>query len=193
MRPVARYVEGHIPGVYHVELRPAFASWVGWVVPFGAPLVLVSEDEADHEEAVRQLIRIGYDDLRGYLAGGMSTWEAAGLPVRHLPVISVEEVREHLTRRDPFVVLDVRQDAEWQAGHIPGAAHIEAGALAATSPAIASDRPIAVHCGHEQRAATALSVLERRGFTNLHFISGGWGAWEKAALPVAREAEATPG
>ena len=53
LRSVARYVDGHIPGVYHVELRPAFAVWVGWVVPFGSPVVLVSDTPDAHEEAVR--------------------------------------------------------------------------------------------------------------------------------------------
>lgn len=184
MRPVARYVQGHIPGVYHVELRPAFASWVGWVVPFGTPLVLVSETPDTHEEAVRQLIRIGYDALAGYLAGGMDAWERAGLPVVRLPVLTVEAVRARLDRGEPLVVLDVRQDAEWSAGHVPGAVHIEGGALLNHPHALPINRPIAVHCGHEQRAATGLSVLERLGYCDLSLIAGGFGAWEQAGLAV---------
>jgi hydroxyacylglutathione hydrolase len=192
MRRVADYLEAHIPGVYHVELRDAFASWVGWVVPFGASLVLVSRDTAGHEEAVRQLIRIGYDDLSGYLDGGMAAWQSAGLPVRSLPSVPVAEVRERLERQEPLTVLDVRQDAEWQAGHIPGAAHIEAGALATRRPSGPLDTPLLVHCGHEQRAATALSLLERQGYTDLHLVRGGWGAWSKAAFPVARPEAVSP-
>jgi rhodanese-related sulfurtransferase len=106
--------------------------------------------------------------------------------------MAVDEVRERLARHEPPVVLDVRQDAEWQAGHIPQAAHIEAGALPATSLPAALDSPLAVHCGHEQRAATALSVLERQGYTDLRLITGGWGAWEKAKFPVLREKSVGP-
>jgi hydroxyacylglutathione hydrolase len=73
MRSVHDYARGHIPGVYHVELRPAFASWVGWVVPFGVPVILVSDNTEVHEYAVRQLVRIGYDDLR-------ATWRTAWRP-----------------------------------------------------------------------------------------------------------------
>ena len=187
IRPVARYVEGHIPGVYHVELRPAFAAWVGWVVPFATPVILVSETADAHEEAVRQLVRIGYDDLPGYLAGGMPAWEQAGLPIARLPVLTVAEVRERLERGQPMVVLDVRQDAEWAAGHIAGAHHVEAGALAADAHGLPRTVPIAAHCGHEQRSATALSVLERHGYANLHLIEGGWSAWQAAGYPVANE------
>lgn len=186
-RPVARYLESHIPGVYHVELRPAFAAWVGWVVPFATPVMLVSESTDVHEEAVRQLVRIGYDDLPGYLAGGMQAWEQAGLPVTRLPVLTVMQVRERLRRGEPLMVLDVRQDAEWAAGHIAGARHIEAGALATDDHGLPRADQIAAHCGHEQRSATALSVLERHGYTNLNLIEGGWSAWQAAGYPVTDE------
>jgi hydroxyacylglutathione hydrolase len=185
IRPVALYVEGHIPGVYHVELRPAFAAWVGWVVPFATPVILVSETPDVHEEAVRQLVRIGYDDLPGYLAGGMPAWEQAGLPIARLPVLTVAEVRDRLERGQPLLVLDVRQDAEWANGHIAGAQHVEAGALAANVHSLPRTVPIAAHCGHEQRSATAISVLERRGYANLHLIKDGWSGWQAAGYPVA--------
>jgi hydroxyacylglutathione hydrolase len=185
MRPVARYVEGHIPGSYHVELRPAFAAWVGWVVPFAMPVILISDTIDVHDEAVRQLVRIGYDDLPGHLAGGMHAWEQAGLPITKLAVLTVAQVRERLERGEPLVVLDVRQDAEWAAGHVGAAQHIEAGALAGHDPGLPRMAPLAVHCGHEQRSATALSVLERHGYTNLHLIEGGWSAWQAAGYPAA--------
>jgi hydroxyacylglutathione hydrolase len=185
VRPVARYLEGHIPGVYHVELRPAFAAWVGWVVPFAIPVILVSDTINVHDEAVRQLVRIGYDDLPGHLAGGMPAWEQAGLPIARLPVLTVAQVRERLERGEPLVVLDVRQDAEWAVGHVSGARHVEAGALATDDHGLPRMVPIAAHCGHEQRSATALSVLERHGYANLHLIEGGWSAWQAAGYPVA--------
>ena len=109
-RPVSAYVRGHIPQAYHVELRPVFAAWVGWVVPFGTPIIFISDASRAPEEAVRQLRRIGYDELPGYLEGGMAAWEAAGLPIAHTPVLTMREVREGLERQEPLVVLDIRQD-----------------------------------------------------------------------------------
>jgi hydroxyacylglutathione hydrolase len=197
VRSVHDYARGHIPGVYHVELRPAFASWVGWVVPFGTPVILVSDTTEVHEYAVRQLIRIGYDDLPGYLDGGMAAWEGAGLPVERNTVLTMREVRQQLERGEPLIVVDVRQAHEWAAGRIPQAKLMEAGALPEADLHLPHDRLIATHCGHGQRAATGLSVLEHRGYRNLAVITEGIDDWRKAGgqvqqgAPSEREAEST--
>ena len=185
-RSVHDYARGHIPGVYHVELRPAFASWVGWIVPFGTPLVLVSDTTEVHDYAVRQLIRIGYDDLPGYLEGGMPAWERAGLRIERVPVLTMRQVRERLSGGEPLVVLDVRQHHEWSTGHLPRAELVEAGELPSAELRLARDTPIATHCGHGERAATALSLLERRGYTRLAVISGGIDDWRQAGGEIER-------
>ena len=190
VRSIFDYARGHIPGVYHVELRPAFASWVGWVVPFGTPVVLVSDSTEIHEYAVRQLMRIGYDDLPGYLDGGMPAWQRAGLKVACLPVLTMRDVRERFAGQhdEPLVVMDVRQAHEWAAGHIPRAVLVEAGALPRAELQLPRDRLIATHCGHGQRAATALSILERRGFEKLALIAGGIDEWRSVGGAVERVA-----
>jgi hydroxyacylglutathione hydrolase len=189
MRSVYDYARGHIPGVFHVELRPAFASWVGWVVPFGTPVVVVSDNIEVHEYAVRQLIRIGYDDLPGYLEGGMEAWERAGLPVERVPVLTMRQVHQRLLEEggESLVVVDVRQSHEWAAGHIPQAELIEAGAVPTADLRLPRDRLIATHCGHGQRAATALSALEQRGYRNLALISGSVDDWQRAGGQIERE------
>jgi hydroxyacylglutathione hydrolase len=184
MRSVHEYARGHIPGVFHVELRPAFASWVGWVVPFGTPVILVSDTTEVHEYAIRQLIRIGYDDLPGYLDGGMAAWERAGLPVERVPVLTMRAVRERLERGEPLLVLDVRQAHEWSGGHISTAELLEAGSLPTAELKLPHDQMIATHCGHGQRAATSLSILEHRGFEKLALITEGIDEWRKAGGEV---------
>jgi hydroxyacylglutathione hydrolase len=186
MRSIYDYARGHILGVYHVELRDAFASWVGWVVPFGTPVILISETTEVHDFAVRQLIRIGYDDLPGYLDGGMGAWETAGLPVERVPVLTMREIRRRLGASEPLVVVDVRQAHEWAAGHMPQAALLEAGALAQSELLFPQDTVVATHCGHGQRAATGLSVLEHRGYTNLALIAEGMDEWRRAGGEVER-------
>lgn len=186
LRQAARYAAGHIPGAYHVALRPQFGVWVGWVVPFGTPVTLVADSTAVLEEAARQLVRIGYDALPGYLEGGMGAWEGAGLPVVRTTVLRMGAVRERLERGEPLVVLDVRQAAEWGEGHLPQAHHVEAGALATAALPYPSKTPIAAHCGHGQRSATAVSLLERRGYRNLSLITEGVEDWEEAGGALAR-------
>ena len=192
MRSIHDYARGHIPGVYHVELRPAFASWVGWVVPFGSPVVLVSDTTLVHEYAVRQLIRIGYDELPGYLDGGMDAWQRAGLPVEQAARLTMRELRERLERGEPLVVLDVRQAHEWRTGHLPRAILLEAGDVPRAGLDLPRDRTLAVHCGHGERAATALSVLERRGYGRLALVTGGVDDWRQAGGPVERGGVTVP-
>ena len=188
MRSVRDYARGHIPGVYHVELRPAFASWVGWVVPFGTPVILVSESTEVHEYAVRQLIRIGYDDLPGYLDGGVAAWARAGLPTERVPVFTMRDVRQQLARGEPLVLVDVRQAHEWVTGRIPQAELLEAGTLPDADLQLPYDRLIVTHCGHGQRAATGMSVLEQRGYRNLAIITEGIDDWRTAGGQVEQGA-----
>ena len=166
MRSIHDYARGHIPGVYHVELRPAFASWVGWVVPFGSPIILVSDTGLVHEYAVRQLIRIGYDDLPGYLDGGMDAWVNLGLPVECTAKLTMRDLRERLQQGEPLVVLDVRQAHEWRTGRLPGANLYEAGDLPHDALDLPADRTVAVHCGQALtqaalRGPSAWSVADR--------------------------------
>jgi hydroxyacylglutathione hydrolase len=177
-----------------VELRPAFAAWVGWVVPFGTPVILVSDNTEVHEYAVRQLIRIGYDNLPGFLDGGMAAWERAGLPIERVPVLTMRQVRDRLIkdRGEPLTLVDVRQAHEWAAGRIPQAEMLEAGAMPTADLQLPRDRMIATHCGHGQRAATALSVLERRGYRNLAVITESVDDWRKAGGEV-RQGQAARG
>ena len=186
MRSIHDYASGHIPRSFHVELRPAFGSWVGWVVPFGTPVILVAETKLVHEYAVRQLLRIGYDELPGYLDGEMDAWVKAGLPVERVAKLTMRELRERLKGGDPLVVLDVRQAHEWRIGHVPDAILQEAGELRKGDSDLPHDRLIATHCGHGERAATALSLLEQRGYTDLALVTGGIDEWRAAGGEVER-------
>jgi hydroxyacylglutathione hydrolase len=187
MRSIHDYVRGHIPRSFHVELRAAFGSWVGWVVPFGTPVILVAETKLVHEYAVRQLIRIGYDELPGYLEGGMDAWVTARLPVEQAIKLTMRELRERLERGDPLVVLDVRQAHEWRVGHMPKAMLHEAGELRKGIPMLPRKGLVAAHCGHGERAATALSLLEQRGYTDLALVTGGMDEWRAAGGEVERD------
>lgn len=80
IRTPGEFAGGHIPNSYGIPLVSPLIPWGGWVVPFGSPMILVADHPIGREEATRQLIRIGDDDLRGYLDGGIAAWQAAGFP-----------------------------------------------------------------------------------------------------------------
>ncbi len=181
------FAGGHMPNSYGIPVGAPLSTWAGWVLPFRAPIILIADDPGMRDDAERQLIRIGYDDIRGYLDGGIAAWQAEGFAVEHVPMLSADEVHRLSERRDAPRVLDVRQDAEWKAGHLPGAIHIEGGRLPWVDLPIAKDQPLVVHCGHSDRSTVAISILERRGFRDVGLMYGGFSAWESAGYPIVRE------
>lgn len=175
-RAVEDWAHAHPAGAVSVEVRAAFASWLGWVVPFGAPLVLVLEP-GQVPEAIRLARLIGYDRIEGWTT--FDAWRAAGLPVSSIEPVSPTQAVERAGRG--AVLLDVRQHAEWTAGRIAGAAHLELGDVIAGKTPEATE--VIAYCGHGERSATAASLLERRGLRVAN-LRGGLSAWRRAALPL---------
>jgi hydroxyacylglutathione hydrolase len=173
VRPVAELAAGHVPGSLSNALRPAFASWLGWLVPDPAmPLVFVAGAHQDRRELVRQSLNIGYENLAGELDGGVGAWAAAGGEVTSLDVVEAGRLADRQ-------VLDVRQASEFAIGHVPGARHLELGSLPERVGEV-PDVPVAVMCGHGERAATAASLLAATGRRDIVVVAGGPGDWSAA-------------
>jgi rhodanese-related sulfurtransferase len=177
VRPFVDFARGHIPGAVSIALRPAFASWLGWIVPAGRPIVFVRAPSQDGPDLVEQCLKIGYENLVGELEGGMGAWRAAGLPVSTIAIRQVNEEPQGSS-------LDVRQASEWASGHIPGARHVELGSVVASANAIPAG-PLTIYCGHGERAMTAASLLEGQGRASLAVLDGGFDAWRSAKRPIA--------
>jgi hydroxyacylglutathione hydrolase len=179
-RPIHHWARRHPRGAVSIELRPAFASWLGWVIPFGAPIVLLVHD-ADRADALRLARRIGYDRLLGWIDGGIDAWTAADLPTRCTEETDAHGARRRLTNGATLV--DVRQTAELDSARVPDAVHIELGDIVAGRTPDTNEA--VVFCGHGERSATAASLLERRGVQAVNLV-GGIGAWEAAGFPIRR-------
>lgn len=172
VRPVAAFAAGHIDGAVSIPLRDVFATWLGWTTDPQTPLVFVRDADQDPDEIVWQALKIGYENLVGELAGGMTAWEAAGLPTRRTSLLDADQLEAR-------AVVDVRQRSEFTGGHLPDAANVELGALA--EGARLDIRPgTAVMCGHGERAMTAASLLERAGHDNVAVVVGGPDDWAQA-------------
>jgi hydroxyacylglutathione hydrolase len=172
-RPVPDYARAHIPGALSIPLRAPFATWLGWLVPPEAPIVFVRNPDQDLAELVWKALNIGVDRLVGELMGGIDAWAAATHPTASTRLVGPAEVDGR--RR----VLDVRQDAEFAAGHLPGAVHVELGSLTAAAPDLPVE-PTVVMCGHGERAMGAASVLERARHRDLVVLAGGPDDWAQA-------------
>jgi hydroxyacylglutathione hydrolase len=196
-RDPAGFAGAHVAGSFAIGLGPSFGVWVGSVVPDDRPLLLVlpgGEEGASPalagawQAAVRQLLRVGYDRLAGYLAGGLRAWAVAGLPFERLPQLAAPEAAARL-RRGEARLLDVRQPGEWASRHVAGAVHVPGAHLPAQVGALDRAVPWAVICSTGYRSAVAASVLRRAGFRDVANVLGGMGAWEAAGLPPEAPAE----
>ncbi|MCO1656724.1 MBL fold metallo-hydrolase [Pseudonocardia humida] len=172
-RPVGDYARAHIPGAVSIPLRAQFATWLGWLVPADVAIVIVRNPDQDLTELVWQALTIGVDRLAGELACGIQAWSAAGHPTAGTALVRPGRI-------DPgHRVLDIRQEPEYAAGHLPGAVHVELGALVHGATEL-PNAPTVVMCGHGERAAGAASLLERAGHRDLAVLDGGPGDWAAA-------------
>jgi hydroxyacylglutathione hydrolase len=185
LRDQLAFGAGHIPGAFGVGFSGGLSTWASWVVPYETPLLLVGSRHEPIEEAARMLARVGLDDVRGYLEGGIEKWIGAGFPVTHVRQITPAEFAD-LQREAPVEVVDVRSKDEFASGHVHGSRHVMGGHLADRLGELPRDRPIAVICGTGYRSTVAASVLERAGFEDVVNITGGMVAWGQAGLGVER-------
>jgi len=174
---------GHIPGSYGIRVDAPLTTWAGWVIPFGSRIMLVAESADQMSDAIRQLIRIGYDNLEGQVEGGIEAW-GREYPVEKIPSMKVTELRERL---DEVTVVDVRQTSEWEAGHIPNAIHFEGGRIPWEEFPFSHNKPVAIQCGSGNRSMIAISVLRRRGYRNLIQVDGGINQWKKHGFEIEQD------
>jgi hydroxyacylglutathione hydrolase len=169
-RNVLEFAAGHVPGSLSIEQRPVFASWLGWLTDLDQPVVFVLGDNQDEADLVRQALTVGHDNLAGRLTGGIDAWVAAGRPVQTVEVLEQGSVDRPL--------IDIRQADEFARGRVPGATHIELGALGDTA---VPDGPVVTMCGKSERAMTGASVLQRAGHDDVAVLRGGFTGWSAVA------------
>ncbi len=187
LRGPAAFGDAHIPGAFSIGAGQNLSTWASWVAPYDRPIFLVGDDSTNYDEARSGLVRVGLDDVRGCLRGGMRAWLEAGYEQAHVPQISVEELRERMTSGKGAFLLDVRGAGEWTAGHVEGATHLMGGDLAKRTAELPKDRAVHVICGSGYRSSVASSVLRRAGFRDGVNGVGGMSAWNQRKLPVISE------
>ena len=192
-RPTAQFGAGHVPGSIHIALSGQYASWAGMLIGLDRPIVLVAEDPERLEESRMRLARVGIEGVIGHLAGGVVAWECAGERLSQVPQISVLDLYQQLCDQpNEIQVVDVRNPAEWEAGHLArgmlkplnkfALSKVEEldALLADLDPA----KPIAVHCKSGYRSSIATSFLERAGYRAVMNVVGGFDAWQTQKLPA---------
>jgi hydroxyacylglutathione hydrolase len=176
------YAGGHIANSYSIWLGglPVFG---GWIANEESPVYIVTEQEHEIDAAAMHLSRIGVDNVQAGLAGGFGSWRSSGQEIKRAGTIAPRELAAKL---EDYQVLDVREIDEYDAGHIPGAAHMFVGELEENLSKLNfdSERPVVVTCGVGHRAGIGVSILLRNGYQNVSNLLGGMSAWKKIKLPM---------
>lgn len=187
VRPADEFGSGHIPGSLNIGLGGQFAIWAGSLVPNTAKIVLIAATNAQVDEAVVRLARVGLENVHGFLKGGIESWRHEGLPIAKISQVTVHELNDRI-QKDVSQVIDVRRPAEYASGHVPRAFPAPLANLRRDIEQLPldADKPIAVICAGGYRSSAASSILEQHGFRNLLNVSGGTSAWINAGYGVEK-------
>jgi rhodanese-related sulfurtransferase len=186
VRTALQFDEAHIPGsVAITALHAGFGTKLAWIADRDQEIVLVGRDDDDARTAARLAAAVGIGNLGGFLAGGMTSWRAEERDVDRIERIDVPALAAR--QGDGVQILDVREQGEWDAGHIPGSVHMPYHDIHELPPGIDPGRPVATICASGQRSAVGASLLQRFGATEvLHVVNGGVGTWERLGHDVER-------
>lgn len=169
------FTQGFIPGSISIGLEGRFAEWAGSLLPFDAPLLLVTEPGKEKESLIR-LARVGFDKMKGYLDGGYAVWEKAGEPYDMIIDVEADELMMDMPHDPNIVVVDVRRETEFADGHLKDAMNIPLNEM--TDPGsmanLEENQNIYVHCAGGYRSVIASSLLKRQGIHNIRNVLGGW-------------------
>ena len=186
-RPAHAYGAGHIPGTLNIPAGPALVTWAGALLPYDQPLAFISESE-QAESITTRLRLIGFDDIDGYWTPeALHAWETHGRALETVQLVDPSSLSQ-LIEEDAVTVLDVRERAEYQAGHIPSSVNIPLGQIERRIGELPASRPLAVHCQGGTRSAIAASLLQRQGRTDILDLSAGFRGWHAEGEPVEDDA-----
>lgn len=190
VRDAADYEGAHLRNVTNIALDGKYATWCGTVLSHDEPIVVIAEPGGE-EEAVMRLGRIGFDNVAGYLEGGMTAVADQLDLVAKTNRITALALSEQKDGVNQPTVIDIRSEKEWQAGHIEGSINIPLNHLLERTVELPAQESFTVHCEGGYRSAIAVSLLEQAGFDNAVDLVGGFKAWRASGLPVAEPAAAS--
>ncbi len=186
-RQAREFALGAVPGTVNLPLNRAFTTWAGSLLPYGRDFYLIIDDRRTQtvDELVRDLAGIGLDQVAGYFgADAVESWRTSKGHLQTIPTLTLADVSDQI-RAGYAVLLDVRSEEEWRAGHAPKSLNVPIGGLDQRLDDVPRDRPLIVHCQTGARAAIAASLLKARGFHDVRVFPGGFAEWQAARLAKA--------
>lgn len=174
------YTQGYLPGSLNIQGNNSFATWVGWLLDYQTPFVLIADD-SQIEDLTRKLMRIGMDLIHGYV----SDIGSLDIGLKQARTIDLAGMKA-LVGDDNSQLIDVRGRSEYEAGHIPGAKHVFVGTMPDNLDKMDKNKPVVVYCQSGDRASIARSVLEREGYTDVSAYFGSMGEWRATGQTIEK-------
>ncbi|GAB3505879.1 MBL fold metallo-hydrolase [Emticicia fontis] len=165
------FAKGFIPGSINIQGNDSFSTWCGWLLNYQEQFMLVA-DSSQIEDLTRKLMRIGLDNIYGYITDVNSL----GLELSTADIISLDELKGIIGNND-VQIIDVRGATEYESGHIEGATNVFVGTLTDNLDKISKNKQVIIHCQAGDRSAIAYSLLMQKGFQNIRNFSGGMKEW----------------
>jgi glyoxylase-like metal-dependent hydrolase (beta-lactamase superfamily II)/rhodanese-related sulfurtransferase len=182
VRDAQSFAKGFVPGSLNIGLRGSFAPWVGALVTNIRRPILLVVSEGDEREAVIRLARVGYDNVVGFLKGGVENWKNEGKTIEVISSISAAEL-ENIANADSHIqILDVRNVGEFLSEHLQNAQNYPLGDLTSLMDSLDTNSTYYIHCAGGYRSMVAASLLRANGFKNLIDIAGGYKAIKETNL-----------
>jgi hydroxyacylglutathione hydrolase len=189
VRTDLQFDDAHVEGsICNPMLRAGFGSKLAWLADHTQEIVFIGRDDEDGRRAAALAVAVGLRKLGGFLHGGMTSWRQERRATEAIERLALQDLPD---RADEFQILDVREEHEWDAGHIPGSAFRPWHDITAMPAELDPQRPIAVLCASGQRAATAASLVQRHGGRHvIHVVDGGVPAWGRLGHPLETSGDA---
>ena len=175
------FAAGFIPGSINIQGNNSFATWAGWFIKYNEPFIILA-DEGQLEDLTRKLMRIGLDNIYGYITS-TSEWTHTGGTLEKSNVISLETAKQ-MMQNNNVQIIDLRGQAEYNAGHIAKAENVFVGTLPDNLDKVSKDKQVIIHCQSGDRAAIGYSILAKKGYKNVANFSGGINEWVNEGEPV---------
>ncbi len=179
-RDKSDFAAGYIPGSLNIQGNNSFGTWAGWFLKYDESFILLA-DESKLDDLTRKLMRIGLDNIYGYVPS-TSVWTEDGGKLDVANVISLEEAKKQI--KEGIQVIDLRGASEYNTGHIANALNVFVGTLPENLDKISKDEKVIIHCQSGDRAAIAYSILARNGYKNAFNFSGGINEWVNKGEPL---------
>ena len=190
-RGAEEFAKAFIPGSVNIGLNGSFASWVGTIIPKIDQKILLITDEGKQDEAILRMARVGYDSCIGYLQGGIAAWTNAGFTTDTIQSVTAEEYHKQYDIVNNKI-LDVRKESEYNTEHIIGTQNVPLDYVQNRLEEVNAKKTTYVHCAAGYRSMIFISLLRKKGFTNLINIEGGFTALKNLQkLPMSEYAVQT--